>query len=198
MLPSKRKTVAILAVLAVGSLTGISFAQTNATSSVTVGTSGVSDGSFAQVTAAGTDGYHGAAPSWTPIVGAPGQIPDADQGNQAGDLYLVETGDYTGDLLVTVFLNNPAELTDTYSYLNLAITAYEEDTDGTWITTPVAGVDASGDHTTYLSLTGGYVTLPLSQSAAGNFSISLDAGSFYATSNDGTLDPQFFIDVKPA
>lgn len=102
------KAVILLAALAVLLITGISFAATSGTGTITPTTGGVSGGGIANVTAA-TSGQ----PSWSPIAGAAGSI-------TAGNLYSIDTtgsNPYTGSILVTLYLRNPDELVESYTYL---------------------------------------------------------------------------------
>ena len=190
-----KMTVALLSVVAVGALTQVSFAATSGVTAVTI--AGGSS-TFAAVTAATTDGAHGATPSWDVTPGAAGSI-------TAGDLYAIDTGAYTGDILVTIYVTNVADLAQRYTYLNLGVTAYEWDSTlasgaGDWETTPIAGKTGSS-LTSYLTLTGGYVSFVLPQDAeGGKFSLSVDGGSFYANSqtSGGSISPEFFVDVRQA
>lgn len=199
-----KNALAVFAFLTVAALTSISFAQSSGTTSISVGTLGTSTGGFASVTSAGTSGQWGQAPAWSPTVGAAGQIPDSSVGNEAGDLYIIDTGSYPGDILVTLYVNNPAELAQAYTYLNLAIVVYEWDSTlnsgvGGWKPTPVAGKVGS-DYDTYATLTNGYVSMALARSAnGGKYSMGIDSASFYAISNSASsLSPKFFVDVRQA
>jgi len=196
-------TILLAAIISVGSF---AYTATTGTTDISVGTLG-SGGAFASTTAAGVDGKHTLAPVWHPSVDAASQIPadlngDADttdaEDNRAGDLYIVETGTYVGDVLVTLYVNNPADLVKGYTYLTLAIVVYEWDsTAGAWNTTAVAG--KTGDnYDTYLTLTNGYVSFVLSQSAnGGKYSIGIDAGSFYCINSTAEyISPDFYIDVR--
>lgn len=208
----KKRLFAVLALLVVAAITGVSFATTTGTASTSVNAVGVS-GAFASVTAATTDGKHAYTPVWNPSVNAAGQIPDDLNGdgdtddtadNRPGDLYIVDTGTYTGDILVTLYLNNPADLVKGYTYLNLAIVVYEWDSTlnagaGGWATTAVAGKSGT-DYTDFVTLTNGYVSFILTQSAnGGKYSIGIDAGSFYCIDNTTDyISPAFYIDVRQA
>lgn len=187
--------IAVLSIATTALLTQISFAATSGVTSVSVTGS---SSTFAAVTAATTDGAHGAAPSWSVTPGAAGTV-------TAGDLYVVDTAAYDGDILVTVYVTNVADLAQRYTFLNLGVTAYEWDStlasgSGDWEAAPVAGKSGSS-LTSYATLAGGYVSFILAETAnGGKYSISVDGGSFFANgqTSGGSLSPQFFLDVRQA
>jgi hypothetical protein len=190
--------IAAVALLATG--TGVAFAATTSVSNVGV----TSLGDYATVTAAGSSGKWGAAPAWDPVTGVPGQIPDSAAGNTAGDLFIVDTSQYAGDVYLTLYMTNGAELTGAYSYLNLGITVYEWDSTlntgaGGWESTPVAGVSGSTPNA-FVGITNGFVTFRLAETAnGGKYSVGIDSGSFYPISAVAAdLSPDFFVDVRPA
>lgn len=205
----KKKLYLVLALLVVLAATGGTFAftATSATTGPGISAVGVS-GDFATVSTNVANGRYRSNPAWNPAAGAAGQIPDADASNTAGDIYIIDTGTYTGDILVTIYLNNPSDLASSYSYLNLAINAYgkEGTTTPTWKTTGVL-VDASNGYSKYLTLTNGYVSFTLTHAdsvdEAGDgathhyYAITIDAGSFYCFKL-GNLAPSFYIDVRQA
>ncbi|MEX2355563.1 MAG: hypothetical protein WD535_00880 [Thermaerobacterales bacterium] len=179
----KKRALVIMALLAAFAATATSFATTSATT-----TASVSAGSGFSVTEAGTSGKHGQAPSWTVIEGTADSIDTSER----GDLYVVDLSAFPGDVVATLYLTNPADLAAAYSYLNMAITAYEKP-DTTWSTEPVLGKD-DGTFTTYLTLSNGFIALPLVGGKA--YSIGIDAGSYYVNDAANTLTPSFFIDVR--
>lgn len=200
----KKKLYLLIALLAVLAVAGSSFAYTatSGTGSVTIAAIGV-DGSFASVTTttpiATTYGSGAIAPTWSPTVNSAGSV-------AAGDIYYIDLGTYTGDILVTLYLNNPTQLAKAYSYINLPIVVYKADyvdSAYTWNTTAVAGKSGS-DFTSYLGISTGYVSFILTNpgTSAGShnyFAIAVGGGSYYCTSTTGgSLSPQFFLDVKQA
>lgn len=187
----KRKLYLMVALLVALAVTGASFAYT--ATSVSVSTT-ITETTFASVTTTVPTNWtakHGAAPSWTPIVGTAGSI-----GN--GDLYYIDTRGYTGSILVMLYLANPAELARTYSYLNMGVNVWK--TDGkTWEEETEVTGKAPDNLNYFLTLSNGYVSFIL---PAGKYAITIDVGSWYCidtTEDDGkSLNPRFFIDVRQA
>lgn len=99
--------LALLVSLALFFTIGV-FAATTGTGSVTPTSGGVSAGGIADVSFASS----GDQPSWTPITGVSGSV-------TSGDLYLMDTTGttpYTGNVLLTLYLNNGDELASSYTY----------------------------------------------------------------------------------
>jgi len=146
----KNKLFALVALLLVATVTGVTFAQITATTTTGVGTVGPG-GAFADVrtaaqcepaaitlnwagedgaATAGTKTTYYTAPAWSPSVDASGQIPTsctltAGGGYTGpGDLYYIDSAGYQGDILVTLYLNNPQDLSKNYTYLNMLVNAY--------------------------------------------------------------------------
>lgn len=131
----KRKLFVVIGLLVAAAITGVSFAQTAGTAGTTIAATGPG-GRFASVIDASSltgeqpylkhGNYNGTAqsdqyttPAWSPSVNAAGEI------TTAGDLYYIDSRGYTGDLRVSLYLNNPAELTSNYSFLNMQVMVYE-------------------------------------------------------------------------
>lgn len=208
----KKGVFLFLALVATLAFAGGSFAyahlQTSSTLSASITASGAGvDGAYADILASDPlSGYATAAtPTWNPAANIAGSISN-------GDLYYMDIGSYTGDLLVTLYLNNPAALSHDYSYLNMAICVYGTDSSGTaWNTSPISQfVDSSG-YTTYLNITNGYVSFILhyndtTQTGTGTnthayFAITVNGGAYYCinpSASNGNLSPQFYLDVRPA
>ncbi len=185
----RKSILALVALLVAAAVTGISFAETTATTSASVATS---LSGIAETTVAETSGRHGQVPVWNVTTGATGGIGACER----GDLFLVSSTGYSGDLHLTVYLNNPHELVKAYSYLNLALVVYKE-VDGTWQEVPIAGMQA--DHyTRYLTLTNGYVDFTLDGLGHGEkYVVSVDSGSFYCidATQAAQTPPSFYIEV---
>ena len=171
-----------------GTVSGVSFAQSTDTTGTTIEAVGV-DGQFAAVytrAEAAADSVvlkYNVDPDWSPSVGATGTI------DTPGDLYYIDTGTYQGDLIVTLYLNNAAGLSKNYTYLNMQINVYKHQGADGWV-----AVEAIS--TTYLTLTNGFVTLLIPGTS--EFDITIDGGSFYCIGNgtNGSLAPTFYIDVR--
>lgn len=203
--------IALLVALAVTAGT-FAYTQTSATTGPTIIKAGVG-GAFATVsTTEPIDGSTyvtgNASPSWSPSVDAAGSITE-------GDLYYIDVGTYTGDILVTIYLNNPAALLKNYSFLNMAICAYgaiynETTSTWSWEGSPISQF-MNGGYNCYLTLTNGYVSfiLKASETTAASvadstnsyFAITIEGGSYYCistTAEGGSLSPDFYIDIRQA
>ncbi|MBI4340592.1 MAG: hypothetical protein HY680_11680 [Chloroflexi bacterium] len=163
---------------------------------------------------------NGSAPTWTPVLNSPSPI-------TAGDIFLVDVADYTGNVLITLYLTNPDQLAIDYSYLNQSVNVYAlcrasggcakgsapfagsgTADQGTWVqATNAAGTDAgtTGIAATaqYLTLTSGYVNLILK--GGYEYAVTVDSGSGYTiasattcTSGNGCLSPAYLLDLNPA
>ncbi len=203
----KKKLYLLITLLVALAVAGGSFAYTATaeTATVTINSIGVS-GAFANVTTVTpiTGSYaSGSAPSWSPSVNSAGSV-------TAGDIYYVDLGTYTGDIIVTLYINNPAALAKYYSYINLPIVVYKgvytAGTPGTWAwnPTPVNGKSVN-NFTSYLGISTGYVSFIVANPGVADshvyFAIAVGGGSYYCTSTSatgGSLSPQFFLDVKQA
>lgn len=181
----RRAVWLILAGIVAALATSVSFAATNATATISV--SEVSTAAVSVVVADASD------PDHTGEYGSLANIPVVAEGAtgsvQAGDLYVVDATSYTGDIWVTLYLNNPDTLANDYSYMNLTATVYVYGS-GWTVATDVNGDPASQ----VLSLTNGYVSFLLL--GGHKYSVSLDNGAFYTLSANGT-GPSFYVDVEP-
>jgi hypothetical protein len=196
-----KKVIFIIALVLLFAATAITFAVTSATTTVTISAAGISgdpssvktlddvgDTIKLKYSTGGSEPYTHVAPSWSPVVGETGAV-------TAGDVYYIDTTDYLGDILVTVFLTNTDELIKDYSYLNLQINVWAG-TSGDWDQSNMA--DGSSIGTVYLTLTGGYATFILSGNT--EYCIAVDDGNYYCIDTDaagGSLSPDFYLDTKP-
>lgn len=87
-----------------------------------------------------------------------------------GNLFTVTVHpDYTGDLLVNVYLTNTGDLTKAYQYLNMELT-----------------LEGADENPKLLTLQNGKVSWYLEDSATDNYTVSVTGGGFYLVSGDST------------
>ncbi len=178
----KRKLLLLAVILAVLAIAGGTFAYTATSASLSTS---VTSSAFVAVQSWNgtmTWGKYDALPTWTPLVGSAGAV-------DAGDLYYIENpgSGYTGNLLVTLYLTNPGDLADSYSYMNFEVQAY--DYNGTTWT--------SKDIDAFLTMSNGYVSFVLPPATGTGWVITIDGGSWYCIGTSH-LDPTFFLEVKQA
>jgi len=178
---TKRKLYLILALLVALAVTGGTFAYTQVSSTVAPTTSfaGVAGG-FATISTdepiSGGDYATGnATPTWSPVV-------DVADAITAGDLYYIDVGTYTGDILVTLYLDNPNTLAKCYSYINMAICVYgvtyaDSVADGFTITGVAAGVTGT------IACSPGSVSIEITTNTDGLTSVSGNVITFGGTSD---------------
>lgn len=175
----KKRLIFILAIIAIMASTAISFAANSTTTSVTVtGSTNKMDATAVTVAAD--------RPSWSPTVNRAGEITQ-------GELFEIDaTGNASTEIIASLYLTNPDDLAKAYSYLNMTIAVYYEDTTGS---TPV-WTELTTSGTSLLSLSNGYVTLKLTGQQ--KYRIGVKEGSYYAlnTSVAANLAPQFTIDLR--
>ena len=197
----KKKLFVILAIVMAAAIAGVAFAQTSGSASVGISAGGAGQSyGFAEIQAASSytpDGVndpailkYNAAPSWTPMAGTAGSmIP--------GDLYHV---DANADTFVTIYLDDPNEIVQAYTYLNLKLGIWK-DTTGDGVGYDWYGYEgstwtnaASTEMIDLLSVSGGFVTFSL---PAGHYTITIDSGSYYCTdtSSADNLSPEFYVTV---
>ena len=167
----KRKLYLGIALLVALAVTAASFAYTQSSGTVTASVS--SSSAFIDV-----EGWTGGKPSWTPVSETAGSI-------IAGGLYTITVpSTYSGGLLGMLYVTNPADLVQAYSYLNLGVEVYKEGT--------------SEDVDRYLTLRNGYVPFTLTVSAGEVYTIGIEAGSWYCfdTSDSDNLSPSFYLDMR--
>jgi hypothetical protein len=199
----KKKMIFAIALLVLLASTAIAFAQTTATTAISIQAGSSSGGAAVIKTLNQLDdetglkystGSHGnftsIAPSWDPVVEHAGAV-------TPGDLYYIDCGDYQGDVLVTLHLTNASELSVDYSYLDVRVGVYEGDGDtGNWDAATEA--DNSTIGTVYLTFINGQTTFILHGNT--QYCISIDGGDYYCIDTDadgGSLDPKFYLDVSP-
>jgi hypothetical protein len=200
----KKGLIFLIALLVLLSVTAITFARNTATTSVSITAAGVGgdgeaatdasgiatvdDGIELQYSTGGAHPYAHVAPTWEPVIEQPGPI-------TAGDLYYFNTTGYTGDILVTLYVTNPYELSKNYSYLNMQVNV-RSGTSGAWVQSTLANGDAIG--TVYLTLVNGKLTFILSGNTY--YDISIDSGTYYPVDVDatgGALSPEFYLEIQP-
>jgi len=187
----KKKSLILALILAIAVGGGV-YAYTWTTSSGEIGAT-AAEGDIATVTAGATppagwtapSGY-GSAPNWSPVEDSCGKI-------TKGSIFWIDPGDYAGDMGVTVYLNNSADLADSYTYLNMAIMAHSSIDGTSWSEVTNPAFKTGDDYNYYLALTNGYVQFALE--GGKKYHIALDAGVFYCISTSGTLDPSLYLEV---
>ena len=186
-----KRLLLVAAILVVGAAAAISFAVTQTSASVSLGIIGGGTSSFMNVTTTGTAKW-ATDPSWSPIEDTAGGIDDK------GDLYYLEPYTDTGtvEAMAFVYLTNAGDLAGCYSYLNMGLTLWYSDTTASTYTT-TTGTDTPDD---WLTLTSGYVSFDLNETAVVTYAITLDEVSWYCTDGTcngagGDLSPSFYIHV---
>ncbi len=159
---NKKRLVLIVALVVTLLGSGITFAFTYTTASATI--TGTADSEYATVEPAGS------LPSFsTNVFGKHrGDIP-------SGDVFTITPDtDYTGDLLVKVYLTNADELTGAYQSLNMKLELWDS------AATPVNIYASETGHTfQLLTLDNGVVTLDLEYNAGTSpYKIKLAGGSY--------------------
>jgi len=189
-----KKLLLVVTILVVAAVSIASFAYTQTSETVSLTINGGGGSSFVHTStvadgAVGPDGgpHTNQNPAWSPIEGTAGSI------SQQGELYyIVPAGGYSGDMWVTLYLLNPDELAQCYSYLNVGVKTYEI-SGTTWISSTMGtAIDE------WLTLSNGLVSINLTGNIT--YALSIDDISWYCT--DGTCDqdgeslsPAFFADV---
>ncbi|HET7628767.1 MAG TPA: hypothetical protein VFK44_10300 [Bacillales bacterium] len=180
----KRKLFFVLAVVTALAITGINYASTQATKTVTVSSTGFADVTQA-VAGAGNYGTVDFS-SWQPAVNTSGTT-------GSGDLYIIDrSAGATGDIYGTLYLSNAAALANDYSYLNLKINIYGKNTEDTVWTDVLS-------EPSVLTLANGYVSFTINDTYD-LYSISIDSGSFYcistATTDGSSLSPEYYVEIR--
>jgi len=172
------------------------YAYTWTTTSATI--SATADEDFVSVTAGATppsgwtapSGY-GVAPSWSPVVDSCGKI------TTKGSVFWIDPDeDYTGNMVVTLYLTNSEDLTGSYTYLNMAIMVHSSDDGTTWSAVTGPAFKTGDDYNYYLALTNGYVQFTLY--GGKKYHIAVDAGVFYCISTSGVLYPSLHLEAEQA
>ncbi len=112
---------------------------------------------------------------------------------ESGELFYIDAADNPADMVTTLYLTNPQELVDYYSYFILQVGVYVQ-TDTGW--EPATAGDGSPVSDAVLTMKNGRVSFVLP--AYGNYMIGIDGGAFYCTSaagDESELSPRFFLEV---
>ena len=198
---NKRIIFAVVLVLLLAATT-ITFARNTVTATVSISASGETSGEVATTIVAsaadadtslkystGTAGsYVQNMPNWSPVIDEAGSI-------TPGDVFLVDCGNYTGDVQVTLYLTNPNKLTKDYTFLNMQVNVWKDVT-GVWTQSALA--DGSAIGTVYLTIHDGFVSFILTSHT--KYCVSVDGGTYYCIDTDtvnGSLSPDFYIEVNP-
>jgi hypothetical protein len=199
----KKGLIFLIALLVLLSATAITFARNTATTAVSITAAGAGgtgeaakdvsgiatvDTGIKLHYSTGSGPYVHVAPSWDPVVEQPGSI-------EAGDLYYFNSTGYTGDVLVTLYVTNPDELAQYYSYLNMQVNI-RSGSSGVWTQSTLADGTAIG--TVYLTLVNGKLSFILNGGT--NYDISIDGGTYYPIDTSGAggdLSPAFYLEIQP-
>lgn len=112
---------------------------------------------------------------------------------ESGELFYIDATDNPADMVATLYLTNPQELVEHYSYFILQVGIYVQTGSG-W-ERATAG-DGSPVKDTVLTMKNGRVSFVLP--AYGDYMVGIDGGAFYctrATGNEDSLSPRFFLEV---
>ncbi len=123
-----------------------------------------------------------AAPTWTTFARAKGGV------TTPGDLFYIDATEYTGDIVVNLYLTNAYELSKSYSYLTLEVGIYVEGNASEW--------EKASTPDTFITLENGKVSFTLAGYA--KYKVTIDGGSFYSINtnvNGGSISPQFHLTV---
>jgi hypothetical protein len=198
----KKNLIFAIALLMLFASTTVSYAMSSNTTSTSISASGIGDAACAVKTLSDVDEdvklrysqgtaapYSNVAPLWKPVVGETGAI-------SPGDLYYLKSSNFSGNILVKIYLTNTAALIKNYTYLNLKINVWTRTADS-WVQAKLA--DGSKFEPLYLSLTGADISFVLPGNA--QYCISIDGGNYYCIDTDaagGSLSPEYFIDTQPS
>jgi hypothetical protein len=127
-----------------------------------------------------------AAPHWNAFAKAIGGV-------SPGDLFYIDTGDITTDMLVTLYITNTDELVQYYRYLTLNVGVYVQTGTDQWQKATAGNGELLTD--IYLTMLNGRVSFTLPGYA--KYKITIDKGCFYCYgSTDGsTTSPTFYLTV---
>lgn len=129
-----------------------------------------------------------AAPGWNVYGKAIGGV------TRPVDLFYVDTTNNSGDIAVTLYLTNAAELIHYYRYLILNVGVYVQDGTQQW-QKATGGDEPLPD--TYITMQNGKVNFDLPGYARYKFTI--DSGSFYcfnANIDGSSVSPKFYVTVE--
>ena len=130
-----------------------------------------------------------AAPGWKIFGGAIGGV------TSPGDLFYIDTTDYSSDILVTLYLTNTAELIHYYRYQILDVGVYVQTGAEQW--EKATGTDGELIPDTYITMRNANVSFALP--AYARYKVTIDSGSFYCISGspDGSnFSPKFYLTVE--
>ncbi len=191
----KKKFYLIIAILVAVVLSGGTYAYTYTTAGVTIGaTADPKDIATVYAGATPPSGWtapsgYGVPPSWSPVINTAGSI-------TKGSIFWIDPGNYTGDLLVTVYLTNSAALTSYYTYVNMAMMVHSSPDGTTWSEVTNPPFKTAGKYNYYLALTNGYAQFKL---PGGNkYHIAIDNGVWYCINTSGIVDPSYYCEVGQA
>ena len=129
-----------------------------------------------------------AAPQWHAFGNAIGGV-------TPGELFYVDTGNFTADMPFTLYITNTNELIQYYRYLILNVGIYIQTGTDQWEKATMGNGELLPD--TYITMLNGKVSFTLPGYA--RYKITIDKGSFYFYgSNDGgsAISPAFYLAME--
>lgn len=110
-----------------------------------------------------------------------------------GDLFYIDTGNITTDLLVTLHITNTGELIHYYRYLTLNVGVYTEIGTDQWEKATMGNGELLPD--TYITMSNGRVSFTLPGYA--KYKITIDKGCFYCygSTDQSAISPEFYLTV---
>jgi hypothetical protein len=111
-----------------------------------------------------------------------------------GDLFYIDTGSSTTDMLVTLHITNTDELVKYYRYLTLKVGVYAQTGTDQWEKATMGNGELLPD--TYITMLNGRVSFTLPGYT--KYKITIDKGCFYfygAGTDDSAVSPTFFLTV---
>jgi hypothetical protein len=113
-----------------------------------------------------------------------------------GDLFYIDAIDSPHDILASLYITNPHELTPYLRYLILKVAVYYEAENGQWLKMPLPKDDPSAD--TYITLRNSPVNFALP--GLTRYKITIESGSYYciqANKSGEDVSPQFYLTIEP-
>jgi len=128
-----------------------------------------------------------AAPHWKAFGKAIGGV-------NPGDLFYIDTGSSTTDMLVTLHITNADELVKYYRYMTLKVGVYVQTGTDQWEKVTTVNGELLPD--TYITMLNGRVSFTLPGYA--KYKITIDKGCFYfygTGTDDSAVSPTFYLTV---
>ena len=112
-----------------------------------------------------------------------------------GDLFYIDSANYSVDMLATLHLTNTGELIHCYRYMILKVGVYVQTGAGEWERATLW--DGEPVPETYITLRNGQVRFALMGCA--KYKLTIDGGSFYSLptgAGGGDFSPRFYLTVE--